>query len=141
MFDIFQTAGLPPPAVLDTPDALRILVTGLRPRHPSAPRGAQARDVLEQMEDVLRPHGCDFSHVARTWFFLENILDWYGEFNAARTAFFRERHVFGGLVPASTGVGIAENMGLPFRYSSAQTSRGAPSAMISPASSTTARSA
>lgn len=107
MLDIFQAAGLPPPAVLDTPDALRVLVTGLRPRNPSAPRGAQARDVLEQMEDVLRPHGCDFSHVARTWFFLEDILDWYGEFNAARTAFFRERRVFGGIVPASTGVGIA----------------------------------
>jgi enamine deaminase RidA (YjgF/YER057c/UK114 family) len=45
------------------------------------------------------------SHVARTWFFLDDILSWYGAFNEVRTEFFRSRRVFDGLVPASTGVG------------------------------------
>jgi len=47
----------------------------------------------------------DFSHVARTWLYLDNLLDWYDDFNVVRTSFFRKHDVFRGLVPASTGIG------------------------------------
>ena len=103
---ILAAVGLPPPGVQDLPDGRVVLLTGIRPTNPSAPRGEQTRQVLEQMEALLKPHGCDFSHVARTWFYLDRILDWYGAFNAARTTFFRERKVFAGVVPASTGIGL-----------------------------------
>jgi hypothetical protein len=97
MLDIFQAAGLPPPAVLDTPDALRILVTGLRPRNPSASRGAQARDVFEQMERALLRR---WAATSPRWPAPGSISmtswTWYGEFNAVRTKFFGERGVFQG---------------------------------------------
>jgi enamine deaminase RidA (YjgF/YER057c/UK114 family) len=78
---------------------------GVVPSDPSQPREAQAREVFLQMEEILQRAGLDFSHVLRTWFFNENILSWYKEFNRARKIFFEERGVFQGLLPASTGVG------------------------------------
>lgn len=70
----------------------------------SASKTAQAEAVFEQLEQALGQAGMDLSHVARTSFFLDDILAWYGGFNAVRTDFFRRRGVLGGLVPASTGV-------------------------------------
>jgi enamine deaminase RidA (YjgF/YER057c/UK114 family) len=104
---IFDDAGLPAPYLRDTDDGREILLTGFRPRNVQATRKEQTRDVFEQMEQALHAAGCDFSHVARTWFYLDDILSWYGEFNAARSEFFQARHVFDGVMPASTGVGIA----------------------------------
>lgn len=46
----------------------------------------------------------DFSHVIRTWFYNNRLLDWYEEFNRARDTFFESRGVFDRLVPASTGL-------------------------------------
>jgi enamine deaminase RidA (YjgF/YER057c/UK114 family) len=46
--------------------------------------------------------------VTRTWFFLRDILDWYGPFNAVRNAAFRRMGLMGpgadGRIPASTGI-------------------------------------
>jgi enamine deaminase RidA (YjgF/YER057c/UK114 family) len=54
----------------------------------------------------------NFRDVARTWYYLDDILAWYGEFNATRNAFFTEHEVFSRLMPASTGIGIANDTGL-----------------------------
>jgi enamine deaminase RidA (YjgF/YER057c/UK114 family) len=74
-------------------------------------RAEQTRDILELMEEALRSVGMSFSHVVRTWFFNHRILEWYGEFNRIRTAFFRERGIFDGVVPASTGIGMSNAAG------------------------------
>ncbi len=42
--------------------------------------------------------------VARTWFFLDDILSWYGDFNRVRNDFFARSELRPGSVPASTGV-------------------------------------
>jgi len=47
----------------------------------------------------------------RTWFYLDDLLAWYGEFNAARTKFFESRAVFDRLIPASTGIGARNPTG------------------------------
>lgn len=65
----------------------------------------QARSVFERIEDALRLAGMDLSHIVRTWFFIDRILDWYPEFNLVRTGFFSERGMFERFLPASTGVG------------------------------------
>ena len=70
-----------------------------------SPRPEQARSVMDQMIQGLSAAGMTFSNVIRTWYYNDRILDWYSEFNAVRTAFFKEHHVFDGLVPASTGIG------------------------------------
>ena len=77
----------------------------LRSSDPSLPRARQARQTFEMMESAFQAVGMGFSDCVRTWLYLDDILDWYGEFNKVRDAFFRERNVFDGLVPASTGIG------------------------------------
>jgi len=42
--------------------------------------------------------------VARTWFFLDDILSWYGNFNRVRNDSFARSELRPGSVPASTGV-------------------------------------
>jgi len=91
--------------VVDYDDASVCRLGGLLPDDPSSDRSAQTRSVLELMEAALRSAGMDFSRVVRTWFFNRDILSWYGEFNKARDRFFKDRSVYDGLVPASTGVG------------------------------------
>lgn len=85
--------------------ARRVLLGGLGPDDLSAARPAQAARAFERLEATLSRASLDMSHVSRTWFFLDDILGWYGDFNNVRTGFFRSRRVFDGLVPASTGVG------------------------------------
>jgi enamine deaminase RidA (YjgF/YER057c/UK114 family) len=69
-----------------------------------ADRNEQARAALSELDSGLRTAGMTFQHVARTWFYLDNILDWYGDFNHVRTDFFKHTRLGMGCVPASTGV-------------------------------------
>lgn len=85
----------------------RTIRLGVLPEHRSAAREDQVREVLEILETLLEHHGFAFRDTVRTWFYLSRLLEWYGPFNAVRTAFFRERGIFGHLVPASTGIGAS----------------------------------
>jgi enamine deaminase RidA (YjgF/YER057c/UK114 family) len=79
-------------------------LVGLLPVDVSLPRAVQTAEIFRQMVDVLEVGGMKFSHVLRTWFYNDNILEWYRDFNAVRTKFFEEKGVFHALLPASTGV-------------------------------------
>lgn len=92
-------------------DADCCLLAGILPVHSAGDRGAQTRSCLEQMEAALQKAGMDFSHVVRTWLFLDDLLAWYDEFNAARTSFFLSRGVFERMIPASTGIGASNPAG------------------------------
>lgn len=87
------------------------LLAGVLPSDHSAAGGAQTGSCFENIEGALQQAGMDFSHVVRTWFYLDHLLDWYDEFNTARTRFFRSRGVFDRLVPASTGIGAKNPAG------------------------------
>jgi len=84
-------------------------VTG-RDERGRLPQGgeAQARQMFENARALLEANGSDFSHVVRTWIYLPHILQWYREFNAARTAAYERFGVFAeswpGVLPASTGI-------------------------------------
>ena len=95
---------IPSPAALS--NARIFSLAGLLPDNPSQSRADQVRSVFERMEAALQDEGMTFAHVVRTWFFMDDILGWYDQFNTVRNSFFRDRRVFGGLVPASTGVGM-----------------------------------
>ena len=98
-------------ALVDGPHAAECLLAGIHTDDVHAPRPEQARDTFERIERTLALAGMDFSHVVRTWLFLDDILSWYPDFNRVRTTFFTERGVFDGLVPASTGIGGANLAG------------------------------
>jgi len=79
-------------------------LVGLLPTDATISRPEQTQSIFGQMEAVLARGGMAFSDVLRTWFYNDNILGWYREFNGVRTKFFQEKKVFDGLLPASTGV-------------------------------------
>jgi enamine deaminase RidA (YjgF/YER057c/UK114 family) len=81
------------------------LLGGLTSANRAAAKPDQCRETLEQLLDPLSAAGMDMTNVVRTWFFLDDILDWYGDFNRVRNEFFQREKVFDGLVPASTGIG------------------------------------
>ena len=68
----------------------------------------EAAAALDAAEALLAQEGFGFRDVARTWFYLRDILDWYGPFNAVRNAAFRRLGLVGpngdGAIPASTGI-------------------------------------
>lgn len=67
----------------------------------------EARRMFLAAEAALAREGFGFHDVRRTWIYLRRILDWYGEFNRVRSAFFSERGIGDGHqrpFPASTGI-------------------------------------
>ncbi len=98
-------------ATCEDDDATYCLLGDLRPADTSCSRTEQTRATFEEIEAALRLVDMDFSNVIRTWFYIDEILLWYDGFNAVRTEFFDERDVFQGLVPASTGIGVANPAG------------------------------
>lgn len=80
---------------------------GLLPDNIDRSNKDQTTEVFQKIEKALNLVDMDFSHVVRTWLYINNILDWYDDFNVARTEFFNQKQVFEKLVPASTGIGVS----------------------------------
>jgi len=95
----------------ESADATYCFFEELAPADLTASREEQTLSIFETIERVLHAEGMEFGHLVRTWFYLDKILDWYDGFNAARTPFLKARGAFDGLVPASTGIGIANRFG------------------------------
>jgi enamine deaminase RidA (YjgF/YER057c/UK114 family) len=95
----------------DTADARYCLLGDLRGDDLSLSREQQAYAVFEKMERLLAQADMAFTDIARTWIYLNELLEWYDEFNTVRTRFFNERGVFDQLVPASTGIGAGSAAG------------------------------
>ncbi len=83
----------------------------LRAADTTVGRPEQAHQTFDLLEKVLHDADMDFSHLVRTWLYLDELLDWYDPFNKVRTAFFNARGVFDRLVPASTGISGANPAG------------------------------
>jgi len=69
---------------------------------------AETRAALAYAEQILEQEQWSFHDVRRTWFYLDNILDWYCDFNTVRNQAFKQMGLLNGhpdtLVPASTGI-------------------------------------
>jgi enamine deaminase RidA (YjgF/YER057c/UK114 family) len=74
-------------------------------------RPVQVRRMFERAQRILLDNGASYKHVARTWLYLSKILEWYPEFNKARSEKYGEFGIMPGpgdstlLLPASTGIG------------------------------------
>jgi enamine deaminase RidA (YjgF/YER057c/UK114 family) len=74
-------------------------------------RRFQVRRMLDRAEKILRENNASYGDVARTWFYLSDILDWYAAFNKVRNEKYGEFGIMPGpgdtrlLLPASTGIG------------------------------------
>jgi len=73
-------------------------------------RAHQTQRMIQRANRLLKAHGASYRDVARTWFYLDDILAWYPEFNRARSGVYRELGLMplnGGApprLPASTGI-------------------------------------
>jgi len=84
--------------------ARQCLVGSLAGNDQTLTRSEQTRRTFEELQTILVKAGFDLSDLVRTWFFLENILSWYDEFNHERTAIYSGLKFRSGSLPASTGV-------------------------------------
>lgn len=90
--------------VWDDTAARHCVLNNLGSKLLSISRPRQATQALENLQAGLARVGMTMKDVARTWFFLDDILAWYGDFNHARNDFFACCELRAGSVPASTGV-------------------------------------
>ncbi|MBN2164163.1 MAG: hypothetical protein JXR25_13515 [Pontiellaceae bacterium] len=95
----------------ETSDIRCCLLGDIRADNLQLSRSDQVYAVFEKMEKLLRQANLEFYDIARTWLYLNRLLEWYDDFNAVRTRFFRERGIFDRMVPASTGIGAGSAAG------------------------------
>lgn len=88
-----------------------IRLVALLPDDLQESRENQTVSLLNNMRDCLQENGMAFKNVIRTWFYLDDLLDWYDEFNVYRSSFFEQENIFDNLVPASTGIGTTNSCG------------------------------
>jgi len=91
-------------SVFEDGGARHCLLGGLGPTDPTQSRATQASQAFENLETALGQADFTLADVARTWFFNDDILAWYGDFNRVRTAHYARTLFHTGSLPASTGV-------------------------------------
>jgi enamine deaminase RidA (YjgF/YER057c/UK114 family) len=70
----------------------------------------QAKRLIRRAAGILESQGASYRDVARTWFYLADILAWYPDFNRSRTAVYGQFGILPGQdngrlrLPASTGI-------------------------------------
>ncbi|MBI3921991.1 MAG: hypothetical protein HY318_11290 [Armatimonadetes bacterium] len=105
--------GQPYGRILEYPGVRYIYLSGL---HGLEEAGRSAGDrsgevcrMFRRADEMLKELGSSFHDVVRTWIYITDILDWYGEFNTARNDQFREFGLLANsgptFLPASTGIG------------------------------------
>lgn len=100
---------------MEIDDRTWAVTDGLHCAHGDGP--AQTRACFEAGESLLKLAGMDLSHLARTWIYMEDILDWYKSFNQVRNDLFIQRGLLNrenrdaSKVPASTGMGVRPMLG------------------------------
>jgi len=78
---------------------------GLMPKSKNIPKDLSIKSIFQLIESELNNINMDFKDIVRTWFYLDDLLDWYDEFNKVRNDFFKEKDIFNNMIPASTGIG------------------------------------
>ena len=98
-------------SVYEDEGARHCLLGGLGPTARTLGAGAQVQQTFGNMEWALDQAGFELGDVVRTWFYNEDILAWYGEFNRVRSAHYATVKFRTGSLPASTGIGARNAAG------------------------------
>ncbi len=102
--DYFSLFGRVVAARYHDGQAMHCLVGGVGPRQTEIWLGEQTLETLENLDAALHLAGFTLEDVARTWFYNDDILAWYDEFNRVRTARYQPCKFSCGSLPASTAV-------------------------------------
>ncbi len=91
--------------------ATRCVVNPILPARTQATAPEQTREVFDKLQIGLAAAGMTMKDLVRTWFYLDDLLSWYGEFNRVRNDVFARNELRPDSLPASTGVGGRNPMG------------------------------
>jgi enamine deaminase RidA (YjgF/YER057c/UK114 family) len=91
-------------SVFDDGAIRHCLLGGLGPRPCDVPPPDQFRQTLGYLETALEQASFSLGDVVRTWFYLDELLSWYGPFNQARSQAYSRIKFRSGSSPASTGI-------------------------------------
>lgn len=80
------------------------LLGGIGPTAVTMREPAQVQQMFGNLESALDLAGFELRDVVRTWFYNDEILRWYNEFNRVRSAHYAQVKFRTGSLPASTGV-------------------------------------
>ncbi len=104
--------GVPCGRLVEGDDASYVALSDLArllPAEAWAQPADETRQALLLADEVLRGHDWSFADVRRTWFYLDDILAWYGDFNQVRNQVYESFGLLNGsaasVIPASTGIG------------------------------------
>jgi enamine deaminase RidA (YjgF/YER057c/UK114 family) len=97
--------------IWDDAVATRCVVNPILPARTQAAPPEQAREVFEKLQTGLAAAGMTMKNIVRTWFYLDDMLSWYGEFNRVRNDVYARNELRPHSLPASTGVGGRNPMG------------------------------
>jgi len=84
---------------------------GLMSGTPGQSNTLQSKQSFKMLDDSLKKVGMDIGNVARTWFYLNDLLNWYDDFNSVRNEYYTGKEVFERMIPASTGIGAGNIRG------------------------------
>lgn len=87
------------------------LLGGLVPTSVAMQPGAQVQQMFGNLTWALEQAGFELADVVRTWFYNDNIVAWYDEFNRVRSAHYASVKWRTGSIPASTGIGASNPAG------------------------------
>jgi enamine deaminase RidA (YjgF/YER057c/UK114 family) len=104
------------------------LIGGLLPVQKYASRPDQTKQALELLDGALAQAGFSIADTTRTWFFLDDILGWYKQFNQARAEVYSGIKFRTHSLPASTGVGARNPAGAALTLAAWSMQPGHPSA-------------
>jgi len=86
---------------------------------PSSARGNRPQEAYEAIklaDIILQEKNWSFKDVRRTWFYLDDILDWYTDFNKVRNELYERMGLFNSdpqtIIPASTGIWGRNSQGI-----------------------------
>jgi enamine deaminase RidA (YjgF/YER057c/UK114 family) len=91
-------------SVFEDGGARHCLLGGLGPTAVLLRPPAQVQQLFGNLESALDLAGFELADVVRTWFYNDDILAWYDEFNRVRSAHYASVRFRTGSLPASTGV-------------------------------------
>lgn len=98
-------------SVYDDGEARHGLFGGLGPTSVLLRPAAQVQQFLGNLEWALGLADFTLGDVARTWFYNDEIVSWYGEFNRVRSEHYGKVKFRTGSLPASTGIGARNPAG------------------------------
>jgi enamine deaminase RidA (YjgF/YER057c/UK114 family) len=98
------TRGCVVASVFEDDRARHCLLGGIGPGKTGGSPADQTARTFQEMNAALKEAGFAMSNVVRTWFYLDQLLDWYDDFNRVRTAVYSTIDFQLGAPPASTGV-------------------------------------